>query len=186
VRDSSGVLSTNNRNFTLPTSIGTFVVVVGMNVITPAGTAPDAGTRFPLVPVSRDYLDYVWPSVTGAARPVAYAPVTQSAFVVGPWPDAGYVVEVIGTQRPAPLSAGNTTTFLSVNLPDLFLAASMVFASGYQKNFGAQADDPKMATSWESQYQTLKASAMVEDLRKKLQSTGWSSQMPSPLTPPRT
>lgn len=186
VRDSSGVLSTNNRNFTLPTSVGTFIVVLGANVITPAGTAPDSGTRNPLVPVSRDYLDYAWPSVTGASMPTSYAMITQSAIIVGPWPDAGYVIEVVGTQRPTPLSASNTTTFLTVNLPDLFMAASMVFSSGYQKNFGAQADDPKMGASWENQYQLLKASANVEEFRKKLQATGWSSQMPSPLTPPRT
>lgn len=186
VRDSSGVLSTNNRNFTLPTSIGTFVVVLGANIITPAGSAPDAGTRNPLVPTSRNYLDYAWPSVTGAAMPTSYAMISQSEIIVGPWPDAGYIVEVIGTQRPTPLSATNTTTFLSTNLPDLFIAASMVFASGYQKNFGAQADDPKMGASWENQYQLLKASANVEEFRKKLQATGWSSQMPSPLTPPRT
>lgn len=118
--------------------------------------------------------------------PTSYAMISQSEIIVGPWPDAGYIVEVIGTQRPTPLSATNTTTFLSTNLPDLFIAASMVFASGYQKNFGAQADDPKMGASWENQYQLLKASANVEEFRKKLQATGWSSQMPSPLTPPRT
>lgn len=186
VRDSSGVLSVNNRNFTLPTGSGTFVVVLGVNVITPAGTAPDAGTRNPLTPTSLQYLDYAWPSATGAALPESYAMVTQAVIAVGPWPNAGYTVEVIGTQRPTPLSASNTTTFLSVNLPDLFMAASMIFASGFQKNFGAQADDPKMSQSWESQYQTLKASANVEEFRKKLQATGWSSQMPSPLTPPRS
>lgn len=186
VRDSTGVLSVNNRNFTLPTGAGVFVVVQGINVITPAGTAADSGTRKPLVPTTRDFLDFAWPSVTGATVPAAYAMITQATIVLGPWPDAAYVVEVIGTQRPTPLSSTNTTTFLTVNLPDLFMAASMVFASGFMRNFGSQADDPKMAQSWETQYQTLKGSAMVEEARKKYQSAGWSSQSPAPLASPRT
>lgn len=186
VRDSTGVLSVNNRNFILPTSVGVFVVVQGINVITPAGTAPDNGTRNQLLPTTRDYLDAVWPSVTGAATPTNYAPITQAVVIVGPWPDAAYVVEVIGTQRPNPLSQTNPTTLLSTSLPDVLMAASMVFASGFMRNFGSQADDAKMAVSWESQYQTLKASADQEEFRKKLQATGWTSQQPSPMTPPRT
>jgi len=186
VRDSTGVLSASNRNFTLPTSLGTFIVVNGINVVTPAGTAPDAGTRKPLVPTTRDYLDLAWPSATGATVPSLYAMITQSTIVVGPWPDAAYVVEVIGTQRPTPLSASNTSTFLTANLPDLFMAASMVFASGFMRNFGSQADDPKMAQSWETQYKTLFASANIEEMRKKYQSAGWSSQSPAPLASPRT
>lgn len=186
VRDSSGVLSVNNRNFTLPTTAGVFVVVQGINAITPAGAAPEGGTRNPLIPTTRDYLDAVWPSTTGATLPTSFAMITQGTIVVGPWPDAAYTVEVIGTQRPAPLSATNTTTLLSTMLPDLFLATSMVFASGFMRNFGSQSDDPKMAASWESQTQTLMASANQEEFRKKLQATGWTSQQPSPMTPPRT
>lgn len=181
VRDSSGVLSPSNRNFTLPTSLGTFIVVNGINVVTPAGTAPDAGTRNQLVSTTRDYLDMAWPNATGATVPSLYAMITQSTIVVGPWPDAAYVVEVIGTQRPTPLSTSNTSTFLTANLPDLFMAASMVFASGFQKNFGSQGDDPKMSVSWETQYKSLFASANVEEVRKKYQSVGWSSQQPSPF-----
>ena len=51
----------------------------------------------------------------------------------------------------------------------------MVFASGYQKNFGSQSDDPKMAMSWEDQYQKLMASANAEELRKKWAGPGWTS-----------
>lgn len=186
VRDSTGSFSVNNRNFTLPTGTGVFVVVESINVITPAGTAADSGTRKPLVETSLDYLDFAWPSSTGATVPISYAMVTQATIAVGPWPDAAYVVEVVGTQRPIPLSATNTSTFLSTSLPDLFIAASMVFGSGYMRNFGSQADDPKMAQSWETQYQTLKGSALVEELRKKGQSVGWTTQSPSPLASPRT
>lgn len=184
VRDASQALAPNSRNFTLPTSQGTFVVVNGINVITPAGTAPDNGTRNPLTPVSRDYLDLVWPSATGTGLPTAFAMITQTSIVVGPWPDDAYVVEVIGTQRPTPISSSNTQTFVSINLPDLFLAASMVFMAGYMRNFGSQADDPQMAQSWEGQYQTLKGSAATEEARKMFMGSAWSSLTQGPQAEP--
>lgn len=175
VRDSSQSLTPGARNFTLPTSQGVFVVVNGINAITPASTDPASGTRNPLTPVSRDYLDMVWPSVSGSGLPTAFAMITQTSIVVGPWPDQAYAMEVIGTQRPTPLSAVNAQTFLSLYLPDLFLAASMVFMSGYQRNFGAQADDPQQAQSWEMQYKALFASAQTEEMRKMFMGSAWSS-----------
>ena len=93
--------------------------------------------------------------------------VTDQSIVMAPSPGAAFAVEVIGNIRPTPLSATNTTTFLASYLPDLFFAASMIFVSGWQKNFGAQADDPRMAMSWETQYQGLLSSAKIEELRKK-------------------
>lgn len=188
VRDSSSALAAGSRNFNLPTSLGVFIVTDEINVITPSGTSnPESGTRNQLVPTSEEMLNAIWPSVSGSTVPQYFAMVNQGLIIVGPWPDASYQVEVVGTQRPTPISASNTTTLLSVYFPDLLIAASMVFGSGYQKNFGAQADDPKMALSWEKHYQDLMTSAQTEEMRKKFTSSGWSSKSPSPLaTPPRT
>ena len=188
IRDASQALSPGSRNFTLPTSQGTFVVVNRINAVTPAGTAPDGGTRNALLPVSLDYLDNVWASAdaTYTGLPTAFAMVTQTSIVVGPWPDQAYTMEVVGTQRPTPLSSSNTVTFLSQNLPDLFLAASMVYFSGFMRNFGSQADDPKMAQSWEQQYEFLKASAETEEARKRFMGSAWSSlTQSSQATPAR-
>ncbi len=184
VRDSSQTFTPNSRNFSLPTAQGTFVVVNGINVITPAGTSADSGTRNQLVPVSRDFLDLSWPSVTGATLPTYFAMLTQGTILVGPWPDAAYVVEVVGTQRFTPLSSTNTSNFISINLPDLYLAASMIYMSGYTRNFGSQADDPKMAQSWSSQYDALMASAAVEEARKRFAGSAWSSLTQSPTAQP--
>lgn len=182
-RDFSVNLVVGSRNFTIPSA---FVVVNGINVISPAATAPDAGTRNPLTPTSRDYVDAVWNSAAIIGLPVDFAPITQWDFVLGPAPDAAYKIEVIGTQRPTPLSASNTTTFLSTNLPDLFLAASMIFMSGYARNFGQQSSDPAQAVSWETQYKSLSTSAGVEEARKRFQSAAWSSAAPAPIAnPPR-
>lgn len=186
VRDSSATLTANSRNFTLPTTNGRFVTTQGINVYTPVSTTT---TRNQLQPTTRDFIDAMWPTDASASTPSVptwYAMITDQTVIVAPPPDANYTVEVIGTIRPTPLSSSNSTTFLSQYLPDLFFAASMIFGSGFQKNFGAQSDDPRMAASWENQYQMLKQSADVEEMRKKYWSSGWSSMQPSPLAnPPR-
>lgn len=176
-----------SRSFTLPTNgaNGIFYTVTGINVITPVGATPDTGTRNQMAAVTMDYLNAVWNSATGASVPQEFAMVNQFTIVVGPWPDANYNVEVVGTIQPAPLSSTNTTTFLTDYLQDLFVAASMVFASGYMRDFGSQADNPQQAQSWESQYQTLLKSAMLLELRKKWAGPGWTPFSSVPIAPAR-
>lgn len=178
----TGTLSVGTRTFDLPTTLGRFVVTNGFNVITPSSqTVPDNGTRNALVPVTRDVLDIFWPSTTGATVPSQYAMVTDQQIIVGPAPDAAYTIECIGTIRPTPLSASNTTTYLTLYLPDLFVAASMIFMSGFMRDFGAQSDNPQQAQSWEGQYKTLFASASVEEIRKRYSAGAWSSMSPTPI-----
>lgn len=185
VRDSTAVLTVDSRNFTLPTpNGGRYVVLDAINLINPS-----SGVRFAqLQPVSLEFLDAAYPAETATAStatPEYFAMVTDQTLVVGPSPGTAWRVEVVGEIRPTPLSASNTTTYLTNYLPDLFIAASMVFASGYQKNFGSQSDDPKMSASWESQYQTLFASANLEENRKRWASVSWTSKQPSPIAQPQ-
>lgn len=187
-RDSSSAATTSSRTFNLPVASGTFIVTEQINVITPAGTTdPEAGTRNGLVAASKELLDVLWPSSTGSTVPQYYAPITQNQIIFGPWPDQAYQIEVVGTIRPPALSTSVSTTLLSVYFPDLMIAAAMVYATGYQRNFGAMVDDPKAAISWENHLQELLQSAETEEQRKKLNMAGWSSKQPAPqATPPRT
>lgn len=187
VVNSANSFTAGSRSFTLPTNgaNGIFYTVTGVNVITPAGVTPDNGTRNQLAAVSMDYLNAVWNSATGAGVPQEFAMVNQFTIMVGPWPNANYTVEIIGTIQPAPLSDTNTTTFLTTYLADLFTAASMVFASGYMRDFGAQTDNPQQAQSWESQYQTLLKSAMLLELRKKFAGPGWTPFSSVPISAAR-
>jgi len=188
ITDDANVTSSNSRNFVLPTNIGTFITVDTLNVITPNATVAAAGTRNPVIATSREFIDAVYPSgVANQGVPQFYAMASDTTIIFGPPPDADYVVEVIGIQRPAPLSASNSSTFLTAYLPDVFIAASMVFASGYMRDFGGQgSDNPGMSVSWESQLQLLMKSAATEEARKKFESEAWTSQSPAPLaTPPR-
>ena len=164
---------------------GTLVVPEQINVLS-GSNDPDTATRVPLLPTTKEFLDAVYGSGAVANRglPQYWVPFDDYTFLVGPYPDQGYTVEIVGTYRPASLSADNPTTFISLNLPDIMIMASMVYISAYQRNFGRMNDDPQMAISYESQYQTLLKGAAVEEARKKQESAGWSSQSPSTFATP--
>lgn len=179
-------LSSGNRNVTLPTSAGTYRVVEVVNVITTVGEGSSNGTRAPVAPTSRDFIDAVYPSgQSNTSTPLFWAMNANTALILGPAPDAGYTAEIVGTIQPTPLSSSNTPTFLTTNLPDLFIAASMVFGSAYMRDFGSESDNPKMSASWDAQYTTLFQSANVETLRQKYQSGGWTHAQPSPIATPQ-
>jgi len=172
-----------SRSITIPQ--GTIVVSDQINIITPAGTInPDAGTRTPCLPTTKEFLDAVYGAASYTGMPQYFVPFNDNLFLFGPYADQSYYVEIIGTYRPTSLSATNTTTFISLYLPDVFTMASMIYISGYQRDFGRQSDDPQMAQSYENQYQLLLKGAAVEEARKKFESSGWSSQSPSPVATP--
>lgn len=185
VANSSATILANTRTFTLPTSVGTFSVVDGINIITPSGSDISTGTRNPLVAASREIIDMFWPSAVSAAStdlPSMFAMLTDQTIIVGPPPGSNYTVEVIGTIKPTALSATNTTTYLATNFPELLLAASMVFITGFKANFGAQADNPQQAMSWEGQYKALLEGINLIDAQARFAAASWTSKTPEPLT----
>jgi len=176
-------LAAGSRSLTIPQ--GSLVVSEQINIITPAGvTNPDLGTRNPCLPTTKEFLDAVYGSAASAGIPQYFVPFNDNLFLFGPFPNDNYYVEIVGTYRPESLSATNPTTFISLYLPDLFIMASMIYISAYQRNFGRMNDDPQMAVTYESQYQALLKGAGVEEARKKFEASGWSSQGPAPVATP--
>ena len=181
--DASLSLSANSRTLTIPTQI---IVVQEVNVITPAATAPAAGLRNAVQPVSLNYLNFTWPQETGVGAtgvPAIGSMLDATTLIVAPTPDAAYKVEFVGIFRPTPMSSTNTTTYLGTNYPDLFLAACMVFALQFQRD--VRTDQPELIVNWELMYQTRKTSVMEESSRQKWQSTGWSALSAAPLSTPQ-
>lgn len=175
----------SNNTLTVPQS--QFVTTETMEVI------DGSGASTPLLPVTKEFLQNVYGSGSTTGLPAYYAEYggdaattgyTSQLIIVGPIPSASYQVRLTGTVRSAPLSATNTQTYISTNLPDMMIMASMIYISAYQRNFGRQSDDPQMAQSYESQYQVLKASALVEENRKKYEASAWSSYSPAPAATP--
>lgn len=178
----------DGNNFTIdagfPATSGQSVTLIGNGIYVVCSQIRPivASDRLqPLEPVTRDYLDFAWPSdnsVGAGVLPVQWCPNDQTSVLVGPAPDQAYAFEAVGTMRIPQLSATNYTNFLTQQFPDLYVAASMVYFSGYQRDFGSQSDDPKLAVSWEQQYQTLLKSSVVEEARKQ-----FADMFPSPSTP---
>jgi hypothetical protein len=176
IRNTSGTLTANNRTFSLPTTTsGNFISVQDVNIVTPSSlTINTGGTRNQLSASGLEVIDFLYPNEqaqTTPSVPSLWAMIDQFTIAVGPSPDAAYQVEVIGTIRPTPLSSGNSSTFLTTYLPDLFIAASMIFAFGYQRDFGGQSDNPQSGAAWEAQYKLLLQSAAQEEIRKKYNTT---------------
>jgi hypothetical protein len=182
VTDNSASLTPQQRLFTLPTTIGSFLVVEQVNVLTPAGTLSSNGSRIQLVRVSPQVIDLTWPSnISNTTVPEYFAMVNATTIMVGPAPDSAYSVEVRGTQRPTVLSSGNSSTILTQLLPDLFFAAGMIEA-GMMMRY----TEPQIGISWSAEYDKLLKNALVEEQRKKFMAEGWVDKQPSPVaTPPR-
>lgn len=183
-------LVAGQRSFFVPQYLSaiTFRTIEQMNVITPSSTTdPELGTRNPLEPASKEVLDALWPSATGSGVPTLFAPISQTQWIVGPWPDEAYTMEVYGTFQPEPLSESTQNTILTLFFPDVFFAACMVMSAGYQMNFSSMSDNPAQAMSWETHVQTLLNSAKVQEMRRRFGSEGWTSLQPDPVaSPPRT
>jgi hypothetical protein len=196
VSNSSYSVAANTRTITIPSASfypsegGTLVVSEQINLLTPAGsTNPETSTRVPLLPTTKEFLDAVYGGASSVGTPKYFAPFgdgeSNYTFLVGPYADATYTVEIIGTYRPSSLSSANVTTFISLNLPDLFIMASMVYVAAYQRNFSSsQGNDPQMPVTYETQYQTLLKSAIDEENRKKFEAAAWSSQSRSASATP--
>jgi hypothetical protein len=119
---------------------------------------------------------------TVGTPPKYWAEDPAGSIVVAPAADTAYATQTVYCQRPAPLSATNATTWLSLHEPDLMFNACMVAGSGYTKNFGQGSDNPQMALSWEQQYQTALAGARREESRRKGEGTFDSSFTPPPTS----
>lgn len=166
--------------------------------------------RHPLERVSEAALNMFWPSPTfkkglpkkcaiiglrvpGFKIPSQLPPSTQpnppifqpERFLYNlrlmPTPDRSYWVELNGTVQPVALSQENPDTYLSLHYPDLFIACCMVFITGYQRDYGAQADDPARAMSWEAQYQSLKTGVALEAGMQRGEGPGWTALQPAPI-----
>jgi hypothetical protein len=112
--------------------------------------------------------------------PRFWAEPMAGQIVVYPAPDQAYLLRMEYEGRPPALSEANTTTWLATFAPDLFFAACMSAVTGFQKNFGAQADNPQAAMSWEAMYGNALKSVLRQEGRRKGDGTFDSTTSPPP------
>jgi hypothetical protein len=188
VRDLDPLGARGRRRTTVTTgqqTLGTppdCLIMRGLWVFTPVDVAPEQGKRQQLLRRDETFIRWYWPSDSLTGVPLYYAELENDEILLAPTPSADFVVELALTARPPTISPGNPVNVVSSEYPDLMLYASMVFLAAYQRNFGQQADDPRMAMSWEQQYQTQLAAAVAQERRRR--SEGWAELSPS--TPPQS
>lgn len=165
VVDATGFTTTGSQTFVLPRN---FTILEQINRV-------DGNERIPMDKLSREALQFIWTSrvaVNAASFPVNWAPLTDATVLVGPTPGSTIQLECIGTARPANLGPANPNTWLWTNLGDFAFAAAMLFMSAYMRNYGSQADDPKMAMSWQKTYDDLLPGASTEEMKRKYEASG--------------
>jgi hypothetical protein len=168
--------------------------LVTVQNITLAGVT-DTTVFSALTPVSKEFWQTVYIDPDYTAVPKYFTPVggelnpagaTYHIYSIMPKPDQPYKAYVTGTARMPSLymkknsEPNSGTTFISSQMPDLLLMASMVFLSAYQRNFSSAGSDPQMPINYETQYQTLLKGAMVEEMRRRFLMVPGSSDAPSP------
>jgi hypothetical protein len=156
-----------------------FVTIQNIGVLDPA-----TGFYAQCTPVTKEYLYAVYPLGSTTGVPKFFAPFNDNLMLLGPIPDQSYAANVTGTVRFPSLSATNPTTFISTYLPDVFIMASMIYMSAYQRNFSKLSDDPQMAVTYESQYQALLRGAIMDEARKSFEAGGWTSNPPAAAATP--
>ena len=163
---------------------------------------PGGGPTCPLIPVSKEFIQNCFGSLSTAGLPKYVALYgdnfgdnqdTYNNLLFGPAPGYGFTLRVTGTARTPSLYTYATSgiadtnyTYISNYLPDLLVMASMIFITMYQRNFGNASDDPQMGMTYEKQYQALRLGAIPEENRRKQQGSGWSAySTPVAATPTR-
>jgi hypothetical protein len=188
-------LTTTPAQRTLPLggASQSIVTVEQFALIYPSGqTDPTQGTLYYFDAGSLDVINILWPQQSVTVDPSQgdfigryWALQDNATLVFSPPGPAAYTVALTGTFAPIPISLSVPITYLSTFYPALLEAGCMIFLTGgLLRNFGAQADDPKMAMAWESTFKTLMQSAQLEEQRRRMQGAGWSQYAPTPATAP--
>jgi hypothetical protein len=105
-----------------------------------------------------------WPIEATRAAPRYYAEYDYGHLLVVPTPDVAYAIELLYHARLEPLDATNDQNWLSFNVPQLMLYATMVEANLWLKN------DDKVAL-WLGQYDLSKQSVLSENAKRKTDRT---------------
>ena len=174
ISSTAGSRTLSLAGLTLP-----MLAVEGVALVTPSGSTLTNGTQQAFDESTLDVIDLTWPQQSETLAPNnaqwigrRWAMQDNQTIVIAPTPDAAYVAAVVGLVQPAPLSATNTSTYLSTIYPEVLTAACMVFLSGalmrnYSSQGGPAPDEPGQAVSWEGQYNILITGVIQEERRRR-------------------
>jgi hypothetical protein len=93
-----------------------------------------SGNRVEILPRSYEYCRNYWPNSNSSGSPRFYADYNFDNFLIVPTPSAAFNFELVYHARLQPLDSSHQTNWLTMNAPQLLLAASMVEAFTWTKN----------------------------------------------------
>jgi hypothetical protein len=102
------------------------------------------GTWFPLLLRNYEYIRACYQAPT-TGQPRYYADYNATNYLIAPVPDQAYALELTYYAKLSPLADTNQTNWLTLNAPQLLLAATLVEAALWCK------DDAKLAF-WQARY----------------------------------
>jgi len=127
----NSTFTANNKFVALPNAAGTAAerraLVVRSVVVTNS-----SGVQVSLEPRDDTFLTE-YNSTGSTGFPKYYATFRENAIEVAPTPDAAYVIALDYIYSPDALSITNTTTYISLNAPELLLYACLLEAFAYLK-----------------------------------------------------
>jgi hypothetical protein len=112
----------------------------------------------PMVKLQRkdaEWIYYNYPTRSADGTPRFFAREGEN-FIFGPYPDSGYTVKGIYYKKLPALSGSNTTNWLTTDVPDLILFASLCEAAPFLQ------DDSRVAL-WEKKYEQIRARVQRQD-----------------------
>lgn len=160
--DISVALTQGQRSVTIPTAV---IVIRNVALLDSGGT-----TNVQLLQKDRTFIRDYAPdnSVEGTPRYYAWDTDTKDGggtIWIAPTPDATIAAGTLTvdyTYRPSQLASGNTTTWLSLNAPDVLFYACMLEVLTFQKA------EPDTIADYTAKYQqTLQGFIMEENLRNR-------------------
>ena len=137
-KNAGGAMTTGNKFLAAPTD---FLAPFSLSIEV-------SGAKEFLLFKDLDFVQTYTPDATTTGQPKYYAQFDVGNFIVGPTPDAAYVVELQYLYRPASLTAGagSGTTWLSENAEITLLYASLIEAYTYMKG------DPNLMQMYNQRY----------------------------------
>lgn len=104
--------------------------------------------RQPLIRRTTEFCNDYWPNRTTTGTPKYWTDYSATQILVVPTPASNNTLDIEYIGRLTALSSGNQSNWLSTNAYDLLLAATMIEAYNYMKNYTD-------AIAWEGKYQAL-------------------------------
>ena len=96
-------------------------------------TGDTADDRIRLQQKDVSYMNEYWPNRTSTGEPKYYAMWDQNTIYLAPTPNHAYNIELALNRNETGLSSTNTTTWISVNAPQVLLYACLVEAFKFLK-----------------------------------------------------